>query len=114
MSERSNSIRTLAQHFHWTTRRTAAVFGLILLRWPFPVPVDFQDPILAVDWPSLEDYVVRTPLNLISELMNWVRSRPDFVVPEALVWTQQEVKVGDWTYRYFVLTPSPLPRSEEE
>ncbi len=97
----------LAQHFCWTAGTRATVFGLILLRWPFPVPVEFQETIGAVDWPSLQSHLEDTPLDSIAELMSWVHERPDLPVPAVLKWTQRLVKAGGWTYRYFVLSPSP-------
>ncbi len=94
----------LAQHFKGTTGTMVDVFGLILLRWPFPIPVDFQSPICAVDWPSLKQHVENAKPNSVSEVFNWANSRPDLHVPQNLEWTPREVKAGIWTYRYFELT----------
>lgn len=103
----------LAQHFHWTAGTTVTVFGLILLRWPFPIPIDFQEPICAVDWPSLRTFLDKTPLSSVVQLMRWVRDRPDLPVPGTLAWKQRQVKVGDWTYCYFVLSPSPSSSGDD-
>ena len=84
-------------------RSDAIVFGLILLRWPFPIPVEFESPIGAVDWPSLKHHLENTTAGSISELFDWVNKRPDLPVPPRLVWTPKDVKAGDWTYKYFVL-----------
>jgi len=98
----SNS-HVLAQHFQWTSQESAAVFGLILLRWPFPIPVDFTQPICAVDWPSLREYLRVARPTSIRDLMGWAYNRPDVTSPMALVWRAKEVPVGAWKYRYFVL-----------
>lgn len=87
------------------TERTK-VWALILLRWPFPVPVDFEPPLYAVDWPSLEAHVRTQSVVSLRRLLDWVRDRPDLPMPEKLQWKEKELRVVDWTYRYSVLVNS--------
>ncbi|WP_460185702.1 DUF2934 domain-containing protein [Thermopirellula anaerolimosa] len=106
-----NSFQTnpsvLAQKFQWERQGMPAVFGLILLRWPLPIPVDFADSMCAVDWPSLGEYFRQGGFASIRDLMTWACNRPDITAPKALTWKAKEVRVAEWTYRYFVLTPLP-------
>lgn len=94
----------LRQHCQWEYRGDATVFGLILTRWPLPIPVDFSEPVGAVDWPSLRDHILKTHPSSICELVTWAVNRPDVSVPAALAWTATDVQVGEWKYRYSVLT----------
>ena len=97
---------TLRQHFAWQPKGSGKIFGLILLRWPLPVPFSFGEFICAVDWPSLHDHLRRTDTHVIESIVQWARNRPDLAVPTALVWKEKTVNVSDWTYRYSVLSPS--------
>lgn len=97
----------LTQTFQWECQGTPAVFGLILLRWPLPIPVEFPDSVSAVDWPSLSEYFSHGRFASIRDLMTWACNRPDITAPKALTWKAKEVRVAEWTYRYFVLTPLP-------
>lgn len=101
-----NNPHILAQHFQWTSQQSATVFGLILPRWPLPIPVDFPESICAVDWPSLREHLQQTQPESISDLMIWARCRPDVNVPKTLAWTAKKVEIGEWTYEYSVLTPT--------
>ena len=95
----------LAQHFQWACQGIATVFGLILLRWPLPIPADFLEPVCAVDWPSLREYLQQAQPTSIRDLMVWARNRADLTAPTALGWTSKDVPAGEWTYRYSVLAP---------
>jgi len=111
MSEYVSSLQSnpgvLGQHFQWTSQRNITVFGLILPRWPLPIPVDFPGQIGAVDWPSLKAHIQQSHPSSIYELMMWTKKRPDVAVPVALAWLAKDVQVGEWKYRYSVLTPLP-------
>jgi len=96
----------VGQHFAIDSTQPAVVYGLIVLRWPFPVPVEFDGQMGAIDWPSLHQHLRETH-GTVSELLNWVRNRPDVPVPQKLTWTPKDVRVGDWTYRYSVLVGAP-------
>jgi len=100
----------LAQTFQWTSQRKVTIFGLIVLRWPFPIPVDFTERICAVDWPSLRKYFQEARSTSIHDLMIWAYNRPDLTAPIALAWRAKEVPVGEWKYRYYVLAPLPKER----
>lgn len=93
----------LLQHFKCTAKPARAVFGLILLRWPLPIPVEFEEPLCAVDWPSLSEYLRHKGASPLPELIGWARRRPDLPMPVSLEWKQRQVRVGEWTYRYSVL-----------
>lgn len=97
----------LANHFQWNCQQGATVFGIILTRWPLPIPVDFAEPVGAVDWPSLREHIQQTHPSSIRDLMKWANNRPDVDVPIALIWTEKDVQVGEWKYRYSVLAPLP-------
>ncbi len=111
-SFRSNP-SVLARRFQWRFQRRPAVFGLILLRWPLPIPVDFPDPtcapdpICAVDWPSLREYLQQGCFTSIRDVMAWAYNRPDVPDPKGLTPTTKELQVGEWTFRYVVLTALP-------
>lgn len=102
--------RVLAQRFQWKRQGTPIVFGLILLRWPLPIPVEFPDSMCAVDWPSLCEYFRQGSFASLRDMMAWACKRPDITAPKALTWKAKDVRVGKWKYRYFVLTPVPEDR----
>lgn len=109
MSHYVDSLRSepgvLAQHFtELPPGAEVAVFGLILVRWPLPVPVTFPPGICAVDWPSLNNHLTQRGI-CAAELIGWARSRPDAEVAQQFVWKPKQISVGEWTYRYSVLTP---------
>lgn len=105
-----NNPEILSQHLQWAPQGDVTVFGLILTRWPLPIPVNFADPVGAVDWPSLKDHIVKVHPSSLRELMTWADNRPDLKVPVALAWTPKEVLVGEWKYRYSVLIAIPNER----
>jgi len=96
----------LRQHFGRLPKGDVRSFGLILLRWPLPIPAAFGETVTAVDWPSLKQFLLGKGAPSAQSLMNWARTRPDVTVPGALTEIQREVAVGEWTYRYFVLSSS--------
>jgi hypothetical protein len=102
-----NNPEVLGQHLQWAHQGHATAFGLILARWPLPIPVDFPEPVGAVDWPSLRDHILKVHPSSLRELMTWADNRPDVTMPAALEWTAKDVQVGEWKYRYSVLTPLP-------
>ncbi len=106
-----NNPGVLGQHCQWMCPAGATVFGLILTRWPLPIPVDFADPIGAVDWPSLRDHILTTNPSSIRELMTWADARPDVTVPAPPARTVKNVQVEEWKYRYSVLIPIPQERA---
>ena len=105
-----NNPDVLGQHFQWKHQGRATVFGLILARWPLPIPVDFAEPVGAVDWPSMRGHILKTHPSSIRELMAWANTRPDVTVPAALAWTAKDAQTGEWKYRYYVLAPIPQER----
>jgi hypothetical protein len=94
----------LARHLPWSGTGSATVAGLILTRWPFPIPVDFEQRVGAVDWPSLKEHIQQVDCSSIHDLTTWAINRPDISTPTALAWKTKEVEVGEWKYRYSVLT----------
>ena len=97
----------LSQHFDGGPFQPSAVFGLILLRWPFPVPARPSSDCGAIDWPTLlQNLAGEADCRTISELYNWILERPDVALVESLQWEQKQVEVGEWTYQYPVLAAS--------
>jgi hypothetical protein len=96
----------LGQHFQWVPDSQVTVVGLILTRWPLPIPVDLAEPVSAVDWPSLHEFIRTTHPLSIRELIRWTYKRSDVAVP-ALEWTTKVVEAAEWRYRYSVMTPIP-------
>lgn len=100
-----NNPGSLNHHFQVPTNASGDISGLICLRWPLPIPVDFEPPITAFDWPSFKTFLsVGTPSS-IKQIVDWAVTRPDVPLPNDLVWRQKEVGVADWTYCYSVLAP---------
>jgi hypothetical protein len=81
------------------------VFGLICPRWPVPVPVEFDASLAAVDYGSLTSHLAKTGELPLAELHRWATDRPDVPVASSVREIAKEVIVGDWTYRYHVLSP---------
>jgi len=108
MSEYVSALRKAPEHLPYGTEKLNPaewkVFGLILLRWPFPIPASFPKEFHAVDWPSLKHRLQSGEKQSVAELMEWVRTRPDVSVPP-LEWKEKVVNVDEWTYRYHVLGP---------
>jgi hypothetical protein len=96
----------LRQHFQRQAKGDVRPFGLILLRWPLPIPAAFGETVTAVDWPSLKQFLLGEGGSSIQSVIDWARTRPDVTAPGVLTQSQKEVAVGEWTYRYFVLSSS--------
>jgi len=95
----------LSQHFTASACISPRIFGLLLLRWPFPVPMDIPSDMGAIDWPTFHAYLAATPgTRSMAELHVWLRERPDCSWAGALQWRPKQINVGDWTYRYSVLS----------
>jgi len=86
-----------------------AVYGMIIFRDPFPVPLGFPADVCGVDWPSLKRRFIKQPPYSIREMYQWARQRPDVQIPENLRWKYKQEVVGDWTYSWPVLR---VPQSE--
>jgi hypothetical protein len=97
----------LNQHFPCAPTGPEAVLGLILTRWPLPIPCDFEDNVAGIDWPSLINHLRKERPLTIKELWNWVETRNDITIPGVLAWRRKEVRVADWKYRYAVISPIP-------
>jgi hypothetical protein len=98
----------ISKHFDTVEGTSPSVFGLILFRWPFPIPANLPADFGAIDWPTLyANLNDGSESRSIGELYQWIRWRPDVVVAETLEWHEKEVLVDEWTYRYSVLSPSP-------
>jgi hypothetical protein len=102
----SDHADALRQHLQWTATSEIAVFGLILPRWPLPIPATFAGRVGAVDWPSFKEHIECSRPSSIHEVAAWAGDRPDLRVP-ALVWLAKDIHVGEWTYRYSV--PASIP-----
>jgi hypothetical protein len=96
----------LKQHFNTAVHDDVRIFGLIMLRWPFPVPIDFREGMYGIDWPSLQNHLTSGDARSLSGIFAWARSRPDLALPESLEWRQKSLTAGEWTYQYSVLVPS--------
>ncbi len=98
----------LAQHFETVNGVSPEVMGLILLRWPFPIPANVPNALGAIDWPTLLAHLSsKSDSGSIRGLWEWIRRRPDLAVVDALEWIPKKIDVVEWTYKYFVLSPSP-------
>ena len=98
----------LSQHFDLPDAFVddIAVYGLILVRWPLPIPAEFAGAICCVDWPSLRENQGLFQEGSIADLFAWAATRPDLSVSDSLVWTEKTVQVDEWSYRYSVLSGS--------
>ncbi|MEZ6057208.1 MAG: hypothetical protein R3C01_10940 [Planctomycetaceae bacterium] len=98
--------KILSQHFS-TSASAPRVFGLILTRWPFPIPVEIPSGLGAIDWSSLHhELTTGSASRSMQDLEKWVQERPDCGVVTALKWKDKVVQVEGWTYQYSVLSPS--------
>ena len=104
-----NNPDVLAQHFQWKLQPRVTIFGLILLPWPLPVHVEFEEPIYAVDWHSLREYLQqKRARSMRSDGVG--AKRLDATVAKRRVRTTKEAKVGEWTNQDTLLAPLPKER----
>jgi hypothetical protein len=98
----------LRHHFPALQDAPASVSGLLLFRWPMPIPAEFSPPTYALDWPSLKRRLQsESPDHTIAELLRWVQERPDAPIADHLAWREKRpIKVADWEYVYSVFTAS--------
>ena len=97
----------LDQHFNTVNDISPDVMGLILLRWPFPIPVVIPDNLGAIDWSTLLEHLSsEAKSGSILNLWKWIRERSDLVIVNSLKWVEKETVIADWTYTYSVLSPS--------
>jgi hypothetical protein len=77
---------------------------MIVLRWPFAIPAEFENGLCAIDLPTLRANLLGgDPNRSFQELYEWTRDRPDVPKANRITWKQKEIPVNDWTYRYSVL-----------
>lgn len=110
VSTLQNNPDVLAQHFQWKLRRRVTVFGLILLPWPLPVPVEFAEPIYAVDWHSLRGHLQQQRARSMREVMAWARKQLDATVAKGHARTTKEGNVGEGMNQDTLLAPLPKER----
>jgi hypothetical protein len=104
-----NHPQILSEHFGNGQATLPRVFGLILLRWPLPIPVRIPDTFTAIDWPTLKEKLANeSRTGSIKDLWCWIRERPDVSVVEQLQWRVKEVELEGWRYRYSnLIVPDP-------
>jgi hypothetical protein len=94
----------LSQQLNNYASAPKAVLGMIVLRWPFAIPAEFENGLCAIDLPTLRANLLGgDPNRSFQELYEWTRDRPDVPKANRITWKQKEIPVNDWTYRYSVL-----------
>ena len=83
--------------------------GLLLLRWPMPIPAHFTSDVILADWPSLKVILDRGIDIGIDELHRFFRhfrlASKQF--SRRVIATCQDIVVGDWTYKHPVVALEP-------
>jgi hypothetical protein len=79
------------------------VGGMILSRWPLPLPVTLEDDQCIADWTSLNRHLQRSQIGHVDVLVEWAQTRPDVEAPTSFRYRPQDFKVGEWTYRRMIL-----------
>lgn len=76
------------------------IYGMLLFRWPMPVPFKRTPDVTKLDWPSLERYLSSVENLSVVTLLEWFNNRTD-ILPEGSSFSTipYEVVVDDWTYK---------------
>jgi hypothetical protein len=84
----------------WINEETS-IQGMLLFKWPMPLPEQPDERILTIDWLSLSRNLDSSNKLTISEFIRWVRTRPDLSVQlTPLNFFAPPIKVGEWTYTF--------------
>lgn len=75
------------------------ISGLLLFRWPMPIPIKNNPSIGMIDLISLKSVLKEVENLSIVELLQWIRTRPDLLrrsddISEKII----ESKVGGWSF----------------
>lgn len=82
-----------------TLANPPSVTGLILTRWPLPIPIQLDEDMRIGDWASLKRWLNQNNITTVEELQMWATNRPDVTAPPNFRYEPKDVQVGDWTYR---------------
>ena len=86
------------------------VTGMILTRWPLPLPMNLEPDLCITDWASLNRHLEGSQVSQIDGLVEWAKTRPDVQAPTSFQYRPMDVTVGEWTYRRMILvTDAPEP-----
>ena len=91
-----------------------SVTGMILTRWPLPLPMKLEPDLCITDWASLNRHLEGGQVHQIDGLVEWAKTRPDVQAPTSSRYKPQDIKVGEWTYRRMILvTDAPEPEDPD-
>jgi hypothetical protein len=88
------------------------IHGLLLFRWPMPIPASIDPEVKIIDWVSLSRILQQGNPVALAGLMNWVETRPDVgITTEQIKLIPEEIRVDEWTYKRFILALRPANNS---
>lgn len=78
---------------------TAALVGVLIFRWPMPIPLEETPDVILSDWTSLKARLETPEPTTLPELVDWMRARPDCGIELERWWYETErIEVDDWAY----------------
>jgi hypothetical protein len=83
--------------------------GLILLRWPMPIPSNFASDVILADWPTLKallDQGVNIGIDELRQFFQHLRLASKEFSGSVKI-TSQDIVVCDWTYKHPVVALEP-------
>lgn len=80
-----------------------SVTGMILTRWPLPIPIQLDEDMEIGDWASLKGWLDQNNITSVEELQLWAKDRPDVAAPKNFRYEPKDFQVGDWTYRRMLI-----------
>ncbi|GIP35968.1 hypothetical protein [Paenibacillus sp. J2TS4] len=74
------------------------IYGLLLFRWPTPIPLSSIPEVNITDWLSLQEFFSRNSNGTIQETINWIQKRDDLnEYTKQISWHTEDISVGNWT-----------------
>jgi hypothetical protein len=102
--ERYQHVLSSAFPERMTRSKVAAVEGMILTRWPLPLPIGDDGKFPIADSDAFAQLLQLNPDLSLDGLFEWARRRPDVDRPQATRLVEQVIQVGDWKYLRQTLT----------
>jgi len=78
--------------------------GMILTRWPLPLPVGEDESVAIADRGAFASLARSRPNLSFQDLLSWASTRPDVPCPLATRLIEQHISVEEWTYVRQTLT----------
>jgi hypothetical protein len=77
------------------------VYGMLLFKWPMPIPMKKNPDVIKTDFMSLEKYISSSKQVDIQSMVEWFQKRPDVLSygKQVSIVPFNDITVAEWTYK---------------